>query len=223
MPYIHIELIDWETIMAIAKKEIESSVKDKELIEIRRKEIVNAAVDLFVRKGFHRTTIREIAQKFGMSIGTLYEYIRTKEDILILVCDYINTTVSMRVKPSVEITEDSTQSLKNAIEIYYRIIDEMQDYILFLYQETKSLSHENRKYIFKSEEDMTEIFVNILRHGVEQGSFKIEDKNIPLTAHNIMVLGQMWAFRRWALQKNYTLERYIESQSKSILDQISAC
>lgn len=209
--------------MAIAKKEIESSVKDKELIEIRRKEIVNAAVDLFVRKGFHRTTIREIAQKFGMSIGTLYEYIRTKEDILILVCDYINTTVSMRVKPSVEITEDSSQSLKNAIEIYYRIIDEMQDYIIFLYQETKSLSHENRKYIFKSEEDMTEIFVKILRHGVEQGSFKIEDKNIPLTAHNIMVLGQMWAFRRWALQKNYTLERYIESQSKSILDQISAC
>ncbi|TFG74396.1 MAG: TetR/AcrR family transcriptional regulator, partial [Thermodesulfobacteriales bacterium] len=109
--------------MSISKKEIESSVKDKELIEIRRKEIVNAAVDLFVRKGFHRTTIREIAQKFGMSVGTLYEYIRTKEDILILVCDYINSTVRMRVKPSVEITKDSAQSLINAIEIYYRIID----------------------------------------------------------------------------------------------------
>ncbi|MEX0999018.1 MAG: TetR/AcrR family transcriptional regulator [Thermodesulfobacteriota bacterium] len=207
--------------MSISKKEIESSVKDKELIEIRRKEIVNAAVDLFVRKGFHRTTIREIAQKFGMSVGTLYEYIRTKEDILILVCDYINSTVRMRVKPSVEITKDSAQSLKNAIEIYYRIIDELQDYIIFLYQETKSLSHENRKYIFKSEEDMTRIFKNILTHGVEQGSFKIDEKNILLTAHNIMVLGQMWAFRRWALQKNYTLDRYIETQSKSILDQIT--
>jgi AcrR family transcriptional regulator len=206
--------------MSISKKEIESSVKDKELIEIRRKEIVNAAVDLFVRKGFHRTTIREIAQKFGMSVGTLYEYIRTKEDILILVCDYINSTVRMRVKPSVEITKDSAQSLINAIVIYFRIIDELQDYIIFLYQETKSLSHENRKYIFKSEEDMTQIFENILKHGVEQGSFKIDEKNILLTAHNIMVLGQMWAFRRWALRKNYTLDRYIETQSKSILDQI---
>jgi len=208
--------------MSISKKEIESSVKDKELIEIRRKEIVNAAVDLFVRKGFHRTTIREIAQKFGMSVGTLYEYIRTKEDILILVCDYINSTVRMRVKPSVEITQDSAQSLNNAIDIYYKIIDELQDYIIFLYQETKSLSHENRKYIFKSEEDMTKIFEDILKHGVERGSFKIDEKNIPLTAHNIMVLGQMWAFRRWALQKNYTLERYIETQSKSVIEQISA-
>jgi len=208
--------------MSISKKEIESSVKNKELIDIRRKEIVNAAVDLFVRKGFHRTTIREIAQKFGMSVGTLYEYIRTKEDILILVCDYINSTVRMRVKPSVEITQDSAQSLNNAIDIYYKIIDELQDYIIFLYQETKSLSHENRKYIFKSEENMTKIFEDILKHGVERGSFKIDEKNIPLTAHNIMVLGQMWAFRRWALQKNYTLERYIETQSKSILEQISA-
>jgi len=207
--------------MSVPKMEIQSSVKDKELIETRRKEIVNAAVDLFVRKGFHRTTIREIAKKFGMSVGTLYEYIRTKEDILILVCDYINTAVRVRVSPSVEITQDSAKSLKNAIEIYYRIMDELQDYIIFLYQETKSLSHENRKYIFQSEEDMTNIFVEILRHGVKQGSFDIEEKNILLTAHNIMVQGQMWAFRRWAIQKSYTLERYIETQSNSIINQIA--
>ena len=207
--------------MSVPKMEIQSSVKDKELIETRRKEIVNAAVDLFVRKGFHRTTIREIAKKFGMSVGTLYEYIRTKEDILILVCDYINTAVRVRVRPSVEITQDSAKSLKNAIEIYYRIMDELQDYIIFLYQETKSLSHENRKYIFQSEEDMTNIFVEILRHGVKQGSFDIEEKNILLTAHNIMVQGQMWAFRRWAIQRGYTLERYIETQCNSLIDQIA--
>jgi len=206
---------------SLTDKQIKSSVKDKELIEIRRKEIVNAAVDLFVRKGFHNTTIREIAQKFGMSVGTLYEYIRTKEDILLLVCDYINVTVRMRVKPSLSITEDSVQSLYNAIETYYRIMDEMQDYIIFLYQETKSLSHENREYIFKSEEDMTRIFEDILKQGIKQGVFDIEQKNILIVANNIMVKGQMWAFRRWMLQKNYTLERYIEVQSKSVLDHIT--
>ncbi len=208
--------------MSISNKEIESSVKNKQLIQIRRREIVNAAVDLFVRKGFHKTTIREIANKFGMSVGTLYEYIRTKEDILILVCDYINSTVRDRVKPSVEITKDSVQSLKNAIEIYYKIVDELQDYIIFLYQETKSLSHENRKYIFKSEEDMTKIFEDIIRHGVEKNTFNLDERNTSLIAHDIMVLGQMWAFRRWALQKNYTLERYIEVQSKLIIEEITS-
>ena len=37
---------------------------------------------LFKKKGFHRATTREIAKEAGFSIGTLYEYIRTKEDNL---------------------------------------------------------------------------------------------------------------------------------------------
>lgn len=200
---------------------IESNVKDKHLIEVRRMEIVKAAVDLFVRKGFHKTTVREIAQRFGMSVGTLYEYIRTKEDILFLVCDYIHTSVSMRVKPSLKITSDNTETLKRAIKIYFEIIDEMQDYIIFLYQETKSLSKEARKYIFNAEDEMTQIFEELLLKGTKEGSFSIDKKDIRLIAHNIMVLGQMWAFRRWVLQKNYTLERYIEIQTSSILARIN--
>ncbi len=199
-------------------KRIESQIKDKRLVEIRRREIVKAAVELFIRKGFHKTTVREIAQKFGMSIGTLYEYIRTKEDILYLVCDYIHSNVREKVKPSLTVTGDSIETLKRAIYAYFTVIDEMQDYIVFLYQETKSLNHEARKYIFRAEEEMTEIFEEILKRGVEEGSFSIDKKDVPLVAHNIMVQGQMWAFRRWVLQKKYTLERYIEIQSAIILN-----
>src|SRR5262245_32990884 len=110
--------------MERAVKHIESRVKDKQLIELRRMEIVKAAVELFVRKGFHKTTVREIAQKFGMSVGTLYEYIRTKEDILYLVCDYIHTSVSERVRPSLETTGNTIERLRNAIRSYYVIVDE---------------------------------------------------------------------------------------------------
>ena len=113
-------------------KRIESQIKDKKLVEVRRREIVKAAVDLFIRKGFHKTTVREIAQKFGMSIGTLYEYIRTKEDILYLVCDYIHSNVRGKVRPSLTITGNSIDTLKRAIYTYFTIIHEMQDYVLFL-------------------------------------------------------------------------------------------
>lgn len=202
-------------------KDIESSVKDKNLIELRRMEIVKAAVDLFVRKGYHKTTIREIAQRFGMSVGTLYEYIRTKDDILLLVCDYIHTSVSTRVKPSLKVSSDSTETLRTAIRTYYQIVDEMQDYIIFLYQETKSLSKDARKYIFNAEHEMTMIFEEILIKGNNEGSFAIDKKDTRLVAHNIMVLGQMWAFRRWALRNNYTLQRYIDIQTDSILSKIS--
>lgn len=211
-----------DSIMDRSFKKIETQVKDKDLIELRRMEIVKAAVDLFVQKGFHKTTVREIARKFGMSVGTLYEYIRTKEDILYLVCDYIHTSFGQRVRPALEITPDSVNTLKGAIDTYYRMIDEMQDYLVFLYQETKSLSHDARKYIFKAEEEMTEIFEEILIRGIEDGSFNIDKAEAGLFAHNIMVLGQMWAFRRWVLQKHYTLDTYIETQSTRLLKELTS-
>jgi TetR/AcrR family transcriptional regulator, cholesterol catabolism regulator len=203
-------------------KKIESQVKDKELVELRRMEIVKAAVDLFVQKGFHKTTVREIARKFGMSVGTLYEYIRTKEDILYLVCDYIHSSFGMRVRPALHITPDSVKTLQGAIDTYYRMIDEMQDYLVFLYQETKSLSHDDRKYIFKAEEDMTDIFEEIINRGIEDGSFNLDRDQVGLFAHNIMVLGQMWAFRRWALQKSYTLDGYIKAQSARFIKELTS-
>ncbi|GIW46314.1 MAG: TetR family transcriptional regulator [Deltaproteobacteria bacterium] len=205
-----------------ATKKIKSQVKNKELVEIRRREIVKAAVDLFVKKGFHKTTVREIARRFGMSIGTIYEYIRTKEDILYLVCDYIHSSVSERVKPFLTFDENARDALRRAINIYFSIVDEMQDYILFLYQETKSLDREARKYIFRAEEHMTEIFEKILYRGIEDGSFSISSDDVKLMAHNIMVLGQMWAFRRWVLQKHYKIDRYIDIQTRFILKQLDS-
>src|SRR5690625_5003445 len=64
------------------KDDVLSSVKDSKLIKKRRNQMMQGAITLFKEKGFHRTTTREIAKESGFSIGTLYEYIRTKEDVL---------------------------------------------------------------------------------------------------------------------------------------------
>src|SRR5699024_4011844 len=69
------------------KDDVLSSVKDSKLIKKRRNQMIQGAITLFKEKGFHRTTTREIAKESGFSIGTLYEYIRTKEDVLYLVSD----------------------------------------------------------------------------------------------------------------------------------------
>ena len=79
------------------KHKVKSSVKDESLIEKRREQMIQGAVKLFKEKGFHRATTREIAKEAGFSIGTLYEYIRTKEDVLYLVCDSIYNEVHSRL------------------------------------------------------------------------------------------------------------------------------
>ena len=207
--------------MAKSKARIASNVKDKELINVRRGELVNAAVKLFVKKGFHKTTVREIAKEFGMSMGALYDYIRTKEDILFLVCDHIHQSVRDKLESSLSGEKDARENLKNAIRDYFTIIDEIQDYTLLLYQETKSLKRKDRKYILSAEMELTRMFENIIAQGIKDKTFKISRRTAKIVANNIMVEGQMWSFRRWETQKNYSLKSYISIQTDLTLNALS--
>ena len=198
-----------------SKREVKSSVKDESLIEMRREQMIRGAVKLFKEKGFHRTTTREIAKEAGFSIGTLYEYIRTKEDVLFLVCDSIYEEVLSRL--SVFAIEDGTVTgLKSAIHQYFTIIDDMSDEFVVMYQETKSLPKDALKYVLKKEMEMVALFENILQSCVKSGELRIQQEEVQITAHHIVVQGQMWAFRRWALRANYTIEKYIDIQTEQL-------
>lgn len=207
--------------MASSKVRIKSKIKNEDLINIRRQELVNAAVKLFVQKGFHKTTVREIAKEFGMSMGALYDYIRTKEDILFLVCDHIFKSVSDKLKASVDADQDAEGKLRNAIHDYFIIIDSIQDYTLLLYQETKSLSRKDRNYVLSAEMELTKIFEDIIVQGIKEKTFMINRRSAKIVANNIMVQGQMWSFRRWVAQKNYSLKNYTKIQTDLIINSIS--
>lgn len=207
--------------MVKSRTQIASNVKDKDLVNVRRRELVNAAVKLFVKKGFHKTTVREIAKEFGMSMGTLYDYIRTKEDILFLVCDHIHRSVRDKLESSLSSKKDARENLKNAIRDYFTIIDEIQDYTLLLYQETKSLKRKDRNYILSAEIELTGMFENIIAQGIKDKIFKISRRTAKIVANNIMVEGQMWSFRRWETQKNYSLRSYINIQTDLILNSLT--
>src|SRR5690606_22538955 len=147
---------------AMAKHEVKSSVKDEELIRKRREQISRGAVKLFIEKGFHRTTTREIAKEAGFSIGTLYEYIRTKEDVLYLVCDSIYHEVNMRLA-ELDTSDNTVHGLRQAIEKYYYLIADMSDEFVVMYQESKSLPSEALRYVLTRELEMTALFESILK------------------------------------------------------------
>ncbi|MCM3077551.1 MULTISPECIES: TetR/AcrR family transcriptional regulator [Brevibacillus] len=207
--------------MSDKKRTIPSLVKDPKLIEKRREQIVEAAVDLFIHKGFHKTTTREIARASGFSIGTLYEYIESKEDVLYLVCDAIHAEMETRLREAINFNGTGLKIMKLALKSLIRVMDQMSDRVLLIYQESKSLPKETLRYVLGREEEIAQIFVEILRKGIADGSINIDEKHVKLMADNIMVLAEMWVFRRWALHKHYTLEEFTEKQIALLLREIS--
>ncbi|HLQ96110.1 MAG TPA: TetR/AcrR family transcriptional regulator [Pseudogracilibacillus sp.] len=188
---------------------IVSSVKNEELIKKRRNQIVQGAMTLFKQKGFHRTTTREIAKQSGFSIGTLYEYIRAKEDVLYLVYEAINDHVHHRLQQIIQKETPSIDTLKKIVDQYYRLMDDMQDEVTILYQEVKSLEADMKSAVLDREREKVLIFKQAMNACLPH---PLEDKKIELLANNIFVQGHMWGFRRWVLYKNFSLDDYINMQ-----------
>lgn len=199
-------------------KNVETHVKDEELIRKRREQLVRAAVKLFTEKGFHRTTTRELAKASGFSIGTLYEYIRSKEDALYLVCDDIYNQFNERLQNSIQLKGDGLESLIEAIQMCIDVMDDMQDEVLVMYQEVKSLSKDALPYVLNKENQMASYFKNILDYCVDRGALELNEQEKIFYAHHILVQCQMWAFRRWSLHKYFDVHEFKQLQVKAIFN-----
>lgn len=199
-------------------KEVSTQVKNPELVQRRRRQIVDAAVRLFIQNGFHKTTTRQIASESGFSIGSLYEYVASKDDVLYLVCDAIHEEVERGVAAALSRNSSDIAALKEVIMEYIIVCDRMRDHLLLIYQETKSLPKKWRSNVLQNEVRITDIFVDVIARTIAAGEMPgMDDGSVELLAHNITVLGHMWTFRQWFLKRRYTLEEYISFQTNFIL------
>lgn len=199
-------------------KDIPTQVKDPDLVKRRRRQIADAAVQLFIDKGFHKTTTRQIARAAGFSIGSLYEYFASKEDILYMVCEAIHAEVERGVTAAMSQAKGGRDALVKIIHEYFMVCHQMSDFILLIYQETQSLPSQWQKRVLENELRITGLFVKALARISKTGDLlNLKENNLELAAHNIVVLGHMWTFRRWYLAHHYSIEDYIKLQTGIIL------
>lgn len=62
----------------------------EQLIEARRQQILQAAIAVIAEQGFQRTTIKQIAGRAGIADGTIYNYFKNKEAILLAIVDRLS-------------------------------------------------------------------------------------------------------------------------------------
>ncbi|MDY6824793.1 MAG: TetR/AcrR family transcriptional regulator [Thermodesulfobacteriota bacterium] len=199
-------------------QDVPTQVKNRELVTKRRRQIVDASVSLFIKNGFHKTTTRQIARAAGFSIGNLYEYVATKEDILYLVCDAIHAEMEANVDAVLSGSAMGLDALRDAVRGYFTACDKMSDPIVLIYQVTQFLPKKWMRRVLENEIRVTDIFRKLLKEIVDREAISgVDDRRIDLAAHNIAVLGHAWAFRRWFYEKNYSLDEYIDFQTQNIL------
>jgi AcrR family transcriptional regulator len=110
-----------------------------------RLKIERAALKLFTRQGFHGTTVREIAHKAGVSMGKLYLYYPTKEDIFIGLVQHMEQKMEAlrqsKLLPLMQSPDpDSLRRLGMAVG---RIVSENLDYWRLMYVDVVEFRHKH--------------------------------------------------------------------------------
>jgi AcrR family transcriptional regulator len=67
--------------MDLAEAEV-GAIRDLALVDSRREQILDAALQLFLEKGYASTTIRDICERSGVNQASIYDYVANKQDIL---------------------------------------------------------------------------------------------------------------------------------------------
>ncbi len=179
-------------------------IQNSTLREQKRQAVANAAFDLFLRDGFHKTTTRDIARQAGMSNGALFSYFKDKEELLFFIISHEQERAEQHLVEQLhQASAVATQTHADPEDVFcgvfttfVRGVDHMRRFILLAYQETKSLNPATRLALIEREKRIQAALSSAIQYGVEQGRFAPDA--IELKAHNLMVLAHAWAVRRWA-------------------------
>jgi AcrR family transcriptional regulator len=159
----------------------ERKARDKQ--ELKR-QILDAARELFVREGYESVSMRKIADKIEYSPASIYTYFEHKDEILDCLCE--ETFFKLHQKQMAarqETTGDPLEELKKGIETYIRFgLDHPEDYIVTFIlrraQQEQPNSPETRKA--KTGQMCFDGLRNKVRRCMEEG--KIENADIEETS-----------------------------------------
>ena len=129
-------------------------MRDVKEPEIRRTEIMDAAMILFMEKGYTNTTTQDIVDKVNISRGLLYYHFKNKEDILYCLVEKIRSFIDITIISSQNITAEDTV-LQNTVEL------KENQYMI------DKLSH-------KLVEKLTVYFEKIINQGIAEKNFSVK-------------------------------------------------
>ena len=187
--------------MKVHGKEVHANIKNARLVDLRRKQIIEGAMQVFSAKGFHGASVREIAEAAGLTMGTMYNYVRSKEDILYIVYDFMTTILTEGLKKAIDETEDPREKVSAALRHNMELIYQYQDVIMFLYREAGNYDRESVHTVLAQETKYIEVFEELLRQRF--AGRKIDEARLKMSADILSYLNVILVLRGWSLRKRH--------------------
>ena len=192
-----------------------SPAPETSLTQRRRQQIYVAAVELFARQGYYKTTIQDIARKADVSPGLIYQYCKDKDDVLLMVLLNVTDAYNTQIPQAIAGETDALKRFKIVIAAYCRIVDSMREATVLAYRSTKSLPADKRQVIKQKELETNRIISKCIEACVGAGLFRTV--NVEFATYQIVMFAHGWGLKHWRYREVITLEDYIAEGTEFFL------
>jgi TetR/AcrR family fatty acid metabolism transcriptional regulator len=187
----------------------------------KKRKILNSAIKIFGEKGFQNATISEIAKDAGIGDATIYEYFKSKEDILLEIPVEITKELIPQINDHMMGIKGALNKLRKFIWWWLNYVEKNPGYGSIVLLELKT----NKNYVstnaYQAARNFYQIVLDIIKEGQEEGSIK-KDINIYL-ARSICVGAIEHIIIRWLLkEKKYSLTQYADELADLLIDSFKA-
>ena len=170
-------------------------------------QILKSSAKIFAEKGFHRTSIRDIARATGMSLAGLYYYFRTKEELLFLIQEQCFLTLLQRW----EKTADPKTDVRARIGAF---AENHLGFFLHNMHEMKVMAHEDESLTGEFQEKILLLkrrYVKILTDLIEELRGQEGGKGVDLRTVTFSLFGMMnWIYTWYHPKRDLPLPELIE-------------
>jgi AcrR family transcriptional regulator len=169
-------------------------VKERLSGEERRRQIVEAAIDLFSRKGFRGTTTREIAEAAGISEAMIFKHFATKQDLYSAIIEAKSETEELLVSAAKAATARDDPGVFRSVGLKMMEQTERDPSLMRLLLFSALEGHELSDIFFESRvKRLHEFLSSYIRTRIEEGGFRPVDSLVAargfigMTVHYLLI------------------------------------
>jgi AcrR family transcriptional regulator len=138
--------------------------------------ITSGAGYLFVRNGYHGTSMRDVADRVGLRASSLYRHVKSKQELLHRVLDRLMDEALDGAKVALAGQESPEKCIELLVGANVCLARPSETALL--QSELKNLEKRYRDQIVRKQDQYRKLWVSVLRKGVEQGVFRTEDPKL---------------------------------------------
>ncbi|MHB8926366.1 MAG: TetR/AcrR family transcriptional regulator [Bacillota bacterium] len=158
----------------------------------KSEEILAAAIRLFQEKGYHATSMQDIADAVGLQKGSLYHHISSKEDLLAKIITRALARYVEELQGIAGSRRPARERLKEAVQNHIRIIAENLGMLTIFLRESPALTPQQREAEEEGGRRYRQLFEQLIAEGVATGDFRPVDPKITALA----IIGACnWTYR----------------------------